>query len=1418
MWAQKLREEMPDSVYYLNECIESRTGGDGAIREPNEYGQMRYGKGVAPAGDLMSSLPPEMQALNMMCYIGHEGTYTPAHREMCASLGHNIMVEASKDGNGEKAGSSIWFMTETKEREVVSEYFLSMLGHDIEVEKHFAQINAWKKAPFSVWVVEQRVGDLILIPPLAPHQVWNRGTRTMKAAWNRTTVDTLELAIHEALPRGRMVCRDEQYKNKAIIYYTLRKYYGLLQRDTIEQKMWKYGRIKQLLDDFKRLFSLFTEILVSEMFSPKLPEETDVEYLEFDSNVTCSYCRCNIFNRFLTCKSCIEYGPNGEEDTYDICMDCYAMGRSCACISGLNWVEQWKWDSLLEDYEKWRDTVVHADGFFDVQRSPQPLDTARKRYGRKPIAEVCQEQLKIRPWTDITKPVVRDPSPGMSDVEPEADDNGRPRNKKKGRFSRGRVQAVKNKTHTCHVCCHQEWNWKLAFCTTCNLAYCYGVLWRAFDLMPQTVMEDKDWQCPKCMKMCSCAKCRKSGTQKTYEPKGTLLGHDTRKVADFRSVESLVDFSKTNLTWLRDKGDESPHQTSRMKKLKEKAEAEKARVETVNESYVDESQQDPFLGLQLNDEMAANMDDIDPALRDTGDFDASPSNGHANGFTNFFDQDPAIAGNGDLSHNGDGLDDSHGWMDGHYELDNHDAYNNQSTNYPSRLLAPVAPMFGQEQQYPDLAHGQTRMMGAGYYQQDSGSDQILYDPPDSNGSVEDSILPGPAQFGTIALSDLIPSQFEPAETTKKRKRAGEDGDDDDLEFFTSKKQRKTAKTKKEALVKSDVVDMVVLRDGPQRQPRRSTVKPTIYVDLGEDAVPIEDDEGPSAVSTSRPRPEVDDDLQLAAKAMSQLANPQENTPQEGAPTPRKRGRKPGVKNKPVIPAVSPTEPAPKPRTSAWLARKEAQGSDDEFPEELPPARRRRSLAPKEQSTTTIDLTSGSETSDGDFETDSLFGEPIVREKRQASRESDEDFNEPVVRKKRQASRESDEDCDGEDSIAKGIEPTAKDTNGGEGIKWRPAKGHSGVQLAEASPGNPTPKRRGRPPKQPKEPKAPSPSPERVAPAPRPNFLSLKEKLALKGKNIKIVASKTRKSIEKTPALPSARSTPSVAIPGPASVRNTPSIAVAGPSSARDTPAATIPDRTSTRNTPVANPGPESGRSTPSVAIPAFGSPGPASPEPEQWHGVSRMSKSASSKAPTPSSAIFPDGKASNPVSRAPSQSVRLSDGMASNPVSRVPSQSIRLSDSKSGPPYYSATGQPVRLSDGIPISSTSTTPAPSEPARLSDSIASTPISPAPPALPVKKGLTVVRLDSPGFDSEEESEGYTSDEPELKRPESRLQSPAMNDSSSDSDASIPAVRSSPKAVRGGTSLGRRGDSNGMGTGSLRGRGRGRPRGRPSIKTH
>lgn len=900
-WAKSLKSFIPEAFFYLNECIESRTGGDGSILEPNEYGQMRYGKGVAPAGDLMSSLPPEMRAQNMMCYIGHEGTYTPAHREMCASLGQNIMVEASKSGRGEQEGSSIWFMTETKEREVVSEYFISMLGHDIEVEKHFAQINAWKKAPFNVWVVEQKIGDLILIPPLAPHQVWNRGTRTMKAAWNRTTIDTLELAIHEALPRARLVCRDEQYKNKAIIYYTLIKYYDQFQRDTVEPKMWKYpGRVKQLLEDFKRLFALYGEILVGEMFSNQLPSEKEVEFLQYDSNVTCSYCRCNIFNRFLTCKTCIEYGPNGEEDTYDICMECYAMGRSCACISNLSWVEQWKWSTLTQNYELWRQMLVQCEGSFDIQKSPQPLEIARKKFGSKPVAQVCQEQLKIRPWRDPKVPIELQL---QSEDEPEVDDEGRV--KKKSNKKRRSMKAQAGKTSACHVCFHQELNWKLAFCTTCNLAYCYGVLYRAFDLMPQQVMEDRDWSCPKCLGICSCGKCRKNPSQVGYAPKGTLLGHDTKKVADFRSVESLVDFSRTNLIWLRGENDDNPQESDRMKKLRERAEVEKAREDVIGENYLGDAEAPSAENQNGNHvEYDENMTDIDPQLLSL----AASSISRVNGQDTY--QGPYAPAAGLDS--GNGFDNDR-WLDEHHDPD---MSGSGAASYPTKLLAPVAPMLDPDDPEYSLV-GQNRMMGIGYYQQGTGADKILYDPPDAvtnqpSGNTQSS-------NPNFALSDLIP----PVEEKKRKYNTGQT----DEEFYVSKKQKHLLETKKRSSAAkngfgSDDEDFTLKPKPASRQPRRSVPKPQTYVDPDENSIPITADDIviPSAKKAG------EEGNGSATKTKSRFARKSTSDKEKSTFVNQRRSLRANPDG------TSPTTtPAPKKeRKSLWLARKEAEEAGEEF--------------------------------------------------------------------------------------------------------------------------------------------------------------------------------------------------------------------------------------------------------------------------------------------------------------------------------------------------------------------------------------------------------------------------------------------------------------------------------------------------------
>jgi len=794
-WHQQLRDTIPDIIFYLNECIGEK-GGPGAKHERDRYNHLVLGQGIAPAGDLMSNLPPEMRAENMMCYIGHEGTYTPAHREMCATLGQNVMVETSSIDKGEKDGSSIWFMTETKDREVVSEYFLSMLGHDIEVENHFAQLVAWKKAPFPVYIVEQKAGDFILIPPLAPHQVWNRGTRTMKVAWNRTTVETLEMALHEALPRARMVCRDEQYKCKAIVYYSLLKYYDQLQNaekadesnylDYQREPVRQAPRVRQLQRDFKRLFALYREILVCEMFSSsEFPKEKNVEFVPFDSNITCSYCRCNIFNRFLTCKTCVGELANGDEDTYDICMDCYAMGRSCGCLSNLQWVEQWHWPDLLKNYEEWRAMVIYVDGYVD-EASPQPLEVERERSGKKPMAQICQEQLKRRPWRDITKPMVLEPLPGDSDVEPEADDNGRAKRKKP---TKRKSQQLSKQYSACHICRHPEANWKLAFCTTCSNAYCYGTLWRAFDMKPEKIMENANWQCPKCLKICSCGACRRrERDQIPYQPKGTLLGHDTRRVADPRSVESLVDFSRTNLAWLKDENDGDPHNSVRMKKLMEKAEAEKSRDETLEEDLNADQLGPTDVPLErVDDENHAKQTTIDPALTNGEDeleadaritAPAAPMGARALG-----SRDDASARRHERS--------SHLHTDNQYQptLD----HQNDAHAFVSPADLMKQPDYSA---YPDPSlMGRERMMGIGYYQQRNDADKILFDAPDATTPTGEHPNIAYPRLQSDSEDDLL------LRANKKRKRGSmplQKGrlDEAHFQFLEAQKKQKLNEAKK----------------------------------------------------------------------------------------------------------------------------------------------------------------------------------------------------------------------------------------------------------------------------------------------------------------------------------------------------------------------------------------------------------------------------------------------------------------------------------------------------------------------------------------------------------------------------------------------------------------------------------------------
>lgn len=128
-----------------------------------------------------------------MCYLGIGDTFTPCHKDLCASSGHNLMTYT------ERNGSSFWFMTESSMAPKASQYF-QKLRHELDHENHIITLEELAKAPFNVYILEQKLGDLVLVPPRSCHQVVNSGGITIKTSWSRMTSKGLKTAYFHELP------------------------------------------------------------------------------------------------------------------------------------------------------------------------------------------------------------------------------------------------------------------------------------------------------------------------------------------------------------------------------------------------------------------------------------------------------------------------------------------------------------------------------------------------------------------------------------------------------------------------------------------------------------------------------------------------------------------------------------------------------------------------------------------------------------------------------------------------------------------------------------------------------------------------------------------------------------------------------------------------------------------------------------------------------------------------------------------------------------------------------------------------------------------------------------------------------------------------------------------------------------------
>jgi hypothetical protein len=449
--------------------------------------------------DLMADAPKDVQAITLMVYIGDKKTHTPAHRDVVGTIGHNIMVwsdglsledEVRIDESDAimKKKHKKWTQEELKKLDTYALWcimspsdlpdirkFWKEHGNDIDEDNCFIPLTYLRKAPFKVRLVEQRLGDFVILPPNAPHQVVNRGGKSVKIAWNTLTVSSIPQSIL-SLPSYREYGKAQVYRVKALAYYALKK--------RIEAKNPNLREIETLLRIVEKL--AFEEYINSKFFN-----SSDEDIQKFPDRLahtrTCLHCNCDIFNRCYHCEKCdksdkpsssslmkgamtAEVVPPSDDEQYhgyDLCLDCVAEGRSCQHKGEMQLREYISMKSIQRTIETAENIYLTGMTERGEGEKAQQIIKAMKTIDEHSVATIAFDIMHFLKLSDNDVP---------------------------------RVTCHQTK-HRCHIYDTIECS------NNCGTSYCGKCLWDKYLIKIGETRKGLHWICPKCKDVCNCSHC-----------------------------------------------------------------------------------------------------------------------------------------------------------------------------------------------------------------------------------------------------------------------------------------------------------------------------------------------------------------------------------------------------------------------------------------------------------------------------------------------------------------------------------------------------------------------------------------------------------------------------------------------------------------------------------------------------------------------------------------------------------------------------------------------------------------------------------------------------------------------------------------------------------------------------------------------